>query len=197
MIVKSYEKEKAFRIMNTQSRRADLSPKELSEIHKKIGEMLSYKIVESFDLESVDIQHVQGIRTGESLSKDEKVLILVMMRSGLYLADGLKNIFNPNYYMEFVYGDFEHILEKYDGSYSLIVADSVINTGKTMKNILEASLKHNFKRKIGVALVMHNGALEIFSDIEDLEIHVARISTNFYVGKGKTDTGNRLFGRTW
>ena len=40
---------------------------------------------------------------------------------------------------------------------------------------------------------MQENAKEIFSKYENLVFYISRLSSNFYIGKGNIDTGNRLF----
>ena len=190
----NFESEKIFKILNTKSRIATLSNVELSEVHKKLGELLSYKLLEEFDLEKIKINHVQGQKEGFALSSKEKFLIIVLMRAGLYVADGLKNIFDNKYSFEMVNksDDIKEIIKKYNiENMNIIIVDSVINTGKSIKEIID--YLPNDKKIYVASLVIQEKAIQKFENYENLYFYIARISKNFYIGKGGTDTGNRLF----
>lgn len=196
MPINNFADENIFKILNTQSRRADLTPGQLSKIHVKLGELISHKILQTIDLEDIEIQHVQGIRKGIGIAANEKILIIAQMRSGLFVAEGIKEIFDGKYRFEMMEteNDLRKIMHKYDPEYNVIVADSVINTGKTMKNILDSLIKKRYKKIFVVTLVINSNGVKLLEDYKDVELYVARISDNFYKGTGNTDTGNRLFG---
>ena len=79
MKINNYENENIFKILNTKSRISTLSTVELSEVHKKLGELLSYKLLEEFQMIELEIDHVQGKKTGYGLDLNERFLIIVFM----------------------------------------------------------------------------------------------------------------------
>jgi uracil phosphoribosyltransferase len=194
-MLKDFSNKNIFKILSTESRRADLPPKELSEVHRKLGELLSFELLEFLNMEEIEIKHVQGIRKSISLSKKEKFIILTLMRGGLYVADGLKNVFDGKYNLEFVFNNDISFMEKYNNlaEYNLIIVDSVINTGKSIDDLLNQLSFYNFKRLFIVTLVIQEKAVKKYKENDNIILLTARISKNFYIGKGKTDTGNRLF----
>jgi uracil phosphoribosyltransferase len=196
MSVKEYSNENIFKILSTESRKANLTAGNLAKVHTKLGELLSYKVLDEFILKDIDIQHVQGIRKGKGFPENELFLILVLMRGGLYVAEGFKNIFDGNYIIEFLNeNNLDLVLNKYDlTKYNIIIVDSVINTGKSILNILDKITIYNMKKIFIISIVMQEKAVAIFNEISNITCYVARISKNFYIGKGHTDTGNRLFG---
>jgi len=192
--INNYENENIFKILNTKSRIFTLSTVELSEIHKKLGELLSYKLLEEFKIEEIEIDHVQGKKIGYDLDVNENFLIIVLMRGGLYVAEGFKNIFDNKYNFEMInsFNEIEKIKEEYDiNNTNIIIIDSVINTGNSIKEIVD--LFPNDKKIYIVSLVMQKKAKAIFKDYKNLVFYIARLSSNFYIGKGNIDTGNRLF----
>lgn len=197
-MIKDLSKKNIFKLLATESRRADLTPNQLAEIHKKLGELLSYEILDFVDMEEIEIQHVQGVKKSTSISNSEKFIILVLMRGGLYVAEGIKEILDGRYKFEFVNNDKEilSILSKYKNdasNYNLIIVDSVINTGKSIDQVLLISNQLNFKRQFITTLVIQKNAVAKY-DLTDITLLTVRVSPNFYIGKGKTDTGNRIFG---
>ena len=139
---------------------------------------------------------MQGIRKGTGIASSEKILIIAQMRSGLFVAEGIKEIFDGRYKFEMMddENDLQQIMTKYDQEYNVIVADSVINTGITMQSILDILIQRQYKRIFIVALVMNSNGSKLLENYKNVELYVARISDNFYKGIGNTDTGNRLFG---
>lgn len=194
MKINNYENENIFKILNTKSRISTLSTVELSEIHKKLGELLSYKLLEEFKIKEIEIDHVQGKKIGYDLDSKEMFLIIVLMRGGLYVAEGFKNIFDNKYNFEMINSvdEIERIKETYDiENNNIVIIDSVINTGKSIKEIVD--LFPNNKKIYIVSLVMQENAKKIFIDYTNLVFYISRLSKNFYIGKGNIDTGNRLF----
>jgi uracil phosphoribosyltransferase len=196
MIINLEDNSKAAKIISTQSRCADLSPVHLKEIHRTLGRLLSYKYVDRLDLEQVDINHVQGIKKGLDISSSEFTLLLVMMRSGLYVADGFREILGSNSRLEFIYGKDELLktLSIYDlKTMNVVIIDSVINTGKSVRDIIDTF--PNCKSLTVACQVMHSDFARSFY-VKNANVHfmTCRISENFYIGNGKTDTGDRLFG---
>ena len=189
----------------TQTRRADISPKELSENHKYLGRFLAENISDFLEMEEIDINHPQGIKKGKSI-KESNVIILCFMRAGLYVAEGIREVLH-NASLVTVKPIKGAGLNKNDLSQlppdlynrHIIIADSVVNTGKSLFPVLE-QLENCGVKSIHVAsLVMPLKTAQhiksTYKESEKICFHIARISENSYVGKGKTDTGNRLFGK--
>lgn len=196
MITSLENDSKAVQILATQSRRADINPISLKEIHRTLGQLLSYEYVNFLDLHQIEISHVQGLKKGLDIAPHEFTLILTMMRSGLYVADGFREILGSHARLEFIFekANIKDIFSKYDvNNINIVIVDSVINTGNSVKNII--SSLPGFKSLTVVCQVMHSDfAQSKFANREDINFITCRISKNFYVGNGKTDTGNRLFG---
>ena len=186
----------AVKIISTQSRRADLSPVLLEEIHRKLGRLLSYEFVNTLELEQVEINHVQGRKWGTGISSQDFTLIMVIMRSGLYVAEGFREILDSHSRLEFVYNknDVLDICSKYNLPVTnIVIVDSVINTGKSISDVLDEL--PSCRSLTVVCQVMYSGfAKSDYVQNSSTYFITCRISDNFYVGSGKTDTGNRLFG---
>jgi uracil phosphoribosyltransferase len=192
--IHNYENENIFKILNTKSRISTLSTVELSDIHRKLGELLSYKLLEEFKIKEIEINHVQGKRVGYDLDSKERFLIIVLMRGGLYVAEGFKNIFDNKYNFEMINSsdEIERIRRENDiNNTNIIIIDSVINTGNSIKEIVD--LFPNDKKIYIISLVMQEKAQAIFQGYQNLIFYISRLSSNFYIGKGNIDTGNRLF----
>lgn len=191
MVLKHYTDKNAIQLLSTQSRRMDITPFQLCQIHFELGKYLAYEIAEEFNLEEYDIQHPQGIRKGKKLNEDE-ISILSIIRAGNYASEGIRYVFqNSAYYQTFANIDNIPSLK----NKSIIIVDSVINTGNTIRPLLNKLLSQNVKKVIVACLVIpKKTAIEIEHEYPDVHFYAARVSENSYVGTGKSDTGNRLFG---
>jgi uracil phosphoribosyltransferase len=166
-----------------------------------MGRFLAYQVVQEFELEEYQIQHCEGPRPGVRIRDEERIGIVCLMRAGLYLAHGCRavlrrsplHLFSP----ERDKGLNPKELEELAGSRleTLILVDSVVNTGKTIRPIFAQAKAIGIKRVIvmaGVSPVAQGTS--IAEDYPDVVFYFGRLSHNSYVGKGGTDTGNRLFG---
>ena len=71
----------------------------------------------------------------------------------------------------------------------------MINTGATLIPTINQIEEFNPSKIIASSLVMPDTTMdEMKTNFPQIYFYIARISKNKYVGKGKTDTGNRLFG---
>jgi len=201
MTINHYTENKATQILATASRKIDITPYELSQVHLEIGKYMSFKILDEFDLEDYEINHPQGTKIGKRISDEKNIVILTFMRAGVFYGEGLRYIFQdaPFYYIspKRDFGILESELEKLPDFTNkiIILVDSVINTGATMFKVINQLKSYNPKKIIVTCTVMPDTTVDIIErDFKDIIFYITRISSNKYVGKGKTDTGNRLFG---
>jgi uracil phosphoribosyltransferase len=196
MIINLDSSSKALQLLNTQSRRADLSPVQLAEVHRALGRVLSYEYVNGMELETIQIAHVQGVKDGIGLGNGSFTVVIALMRSGLYVAEGFREILDGQSRLEFINGatDLPAVLNGYNLQEThVVLADSVINSGKSVEDIL--AVMPSCKSVTVVCQVMQEGfALSPLTNDDTVTFITCRISSNYYVGSGKTDTGDRLFG---
>ncbi|MCY1560461.1 uracil phosphoribosyltransferase [compost metagenome] len=85
------------------------------------------------------------------------------------------------------------------GGRTVVIVDSVINTGRSIREVLIAVEALQPTSIAVAALVAYRTNLEVLVDeFPNVDFHVARISDRSYIGRGSTDTGARLFGTsTW
>lgn len=190
MAIQDFTNKNAVQLLATQSRRTDISSTELCKIHFEMGKFLAYEILDEFTLKEIQIQHVQGVRKGMELDKKDKVVILAIMRAGLYAAEGVRSVFS----------DSQFILDSEAANVSIdwkdkvvIIVDAVINSGKTVLKVIEGFHKFTPKKIIVATLILQKEAMRIVEENPDISFYALRISENRYVGKGEADTGNRLF----
>ena len=122
------------------------------------------------------------------------------MRAGLYVTNGVREVLqhsallhvNPQRNVGLPASE----LAEFDrlGPRTSVLIDSVVNTGASLEPVL-AQLQERGQRIFVLTLV---GPVPTAERLErtwpDVTFLYARVSTNQYVGKGATDTGNRLFG---
>jgi uracil phosphoribosyltransferase len=196
-----FTNKKAVQILANQTRRTDITPFALSQSHIDLGKFLAYQICEEINLEECEIAHPQGKKKGVQIAHPQEIIILAFMRAGVYIGESLRTIFQKS--------PIFHVYPKRDKGLSekeleellpiqgkiIILADSVINTGKTIFPSIDQLQQYNPAKIIVTSLVMPDTtAIKIEEMYPNVYFYIARVSTNKYVGKGKTDTGNRLFG---
>jgi len=189
------------RLLATQSRRTDITPQELTRSHVALGRFLAGELVEHLALEPCVIQHPQGVRQGWQLAKESHIAVLCLMRAGLYVTEGVREVLTkaPVFHVDPKRGvgltdkDLDSLPFVEDQTFVLV--DSVINTGASMEPMFEQLRSRGAARIFVLTLV---GPVPTAQRLErehpDVHFLYARVSENQYVGKGKTDTGNRLFG---
>lgn len=147
----------------------------LREVHYYLGQEVAKLIAEDYFVQNKDIA------------------LLVMMRAGLPFGLGIADILDKNNNVEVMFSPLKEMnFSKFD---FVLIADAVINTGKT---IFE-NLKHiNNKNIIIVTNVLSEKNIDAF---EKMTVYTTRISKHSYKGSdakvisnGKgPDTGDRLF----
>jgi len=187
-------------VLATKSRDSTLPGHTLSQVHQKMGEYLGQHIVGLIGLEEIEFHHVQGIRKGPALSTKNNIVILPLLRAGLFAGLGIWDSLPSAAFVPItpIRGE-ELSSSQIKGMPSLtemivIVADAVINTGDSLEPVLRWILNQNPHQVIVCSLVTPVPTAErLASEYSNVEWVHSRVSTNQYVGKGGTDTGNRLF----
>jgi uracil phosphoribosyltransferase len=191
----------ASRLLSDRTRRSDLDTRDFSEAYADLGRFLAYQVLEQFELEEYQIQHCEGPRAGVRIRNEERIGIICLMRAGLYLAHGCRSVLRRSplhlFSPERDKGLSPKELDELAGSRldTLLIVDSVVNTGKTIRPIFAQAKSMGIKKVIvmvGVSPVAQGTS--IAEDYPEVMFYFARLSHNSYVGKGGTDTGNRLFG---
>jgi len=147
------------------------------------------------DVIDVPIPHVQGKTVLGVAIRDEKgVTIAAMMRAGEPLARGVYRVIQGARFVYHSPGNLLHV-----PGHTLILVDSVINSGKSIRDELGALSAPGggpFHGRIFVVSdVMQQEASEALPrEFPAVRFFALRVSGNKYTGSGGTDTGNRLFG---
>lgn len=190
------------RLLATETRRTDTSPRDLAESHAALGRYLAGELVERLPLEVSEIPHPQGVRPGWRVADEDRVALVVLMRAGLYVADGVRDVLrrapmihaSPSRAVGLVPSDLAALDET--RARTVVLIDSVVNTGASVEPIL-GQLAARAMTAFVVSLVSPVSTAERLEQAwPDVTFLFARVSTNQYVGVGATDTGNRLFGIT-
>ena len=195
-----YTERHLVRLLATDTRRTDTTPHDLARSHVALGRFLAGELVEHLDLEPCEIQHPQGLRHGFRVARERATAMIVLMRAGLYVAEGAREVLRAAPILHVSPRRGEGLspadLAELDAlrTTTSVRLDSVVNTGASIEPVL-AQLAGRGQRTFVLSLVSPvSTAQRLALAWPDVHFLFARTSENQYVGKGSTDTGNRLFG---
>jgi uracil phosphoribosyltransferase len=190
-----HSNEPMMRLLINKTRTAELSGPALAEAHRDVGKQLAGSIAQHVQLEEIAIHHVAGASTGVQIKPGSEPIIVALMRAGLFVAEGIWSRFPGSSLALHGYRTPLGSLPAKDRS--LVIVDSVINTGKTIREMICATKSLQPANIVVAALVAYRPNLEmLLNEFPDVHFHIARISDRSYIGRGSTDTGARLFGTT-
>ena len=201
MPLKHHSARPAAQLLANQSRRADIDARSLSEAHREIGRFLAHGLTDTLELESYTIQHCQGPREGVRIKDEHRVSVVCLMRSGQYLADGLRDVLRhaplfpvtPCRSSGLTERDVRMILNA--TPHTIVIVDAVVNTGESLRPVLTQLAANSSARLHVLAAVAPTPTAEkLASDFPAVTFEYLRLSDNQYVGRGPTDTGDRVFG---
>ncbi|KAI3338761.1 uracil phosphoribosyltransferase-domain-containing protein [Ustulina deusta] len=195
----------AAKLLMTPTRDANINGPDLRKAHRRIGWFLATGfLTELVGLEEYAIPHVQGHQTdGFRLRDEQHTVIVALMRGGEPMAFGVSDVLPSAAFVHANGPDDvgEHHLA---GKSTVILVDSVVNSGKTVVQFVQRV------RTIcpGIRIVVIAGVVQsqsvskgslahTLAHDSGLNIIALRLSDNKFSGKGTTDTGNRLFNTTW
>lgn len=169
---------------------------DLARAHRAVGRSLAAILARLIALEFYEIQHVTGPQQGVRIQPGSAPVFLALMRGGLFVAEGLWECFPGSALVPWKNeGDAFPYLPT-DGR-PIVIVDSVIDTGESLRPVLQAALARAGNVVIVASLVAYRPtALALEMEFPDVPIIVARLSDHQYKGRGSTDTGGRLFGTT-
>ncbi|KAJ7021967.1 uracil phosphoribosyltransferase-domain-containing protein [Mycena alexandri] len=194
----------AAKLLMTPMRDARISGPALQAAHGSVGWYLATTFLPKLvGLEEVPIPHVQGNQTtGHCLRHEKKTVIVALMRGGEPMALG---VYKALPLAEFVHAKkSEELDNKYlDGRETVVLVDSVVNSGKSVKEFVQhiRALNSNIRIVVVAGVIqaqsISDGILgDILAGDDNVGFVSLRLSDNKYTGKGTTDTGNRLFNST-
>lgn len=114
------------------------------------------------------------------------------MRAGLYVGQGVRNILDSDDQVFILSNNVDDIELIYIDGRDVIIVDSVINTGETIINYINSF--QSAKSVSCISIVMQSLFKKTADQYPNVLFLTSRVSENYYIGKGATDTGNRLFG---
>lgn len=184
------------RILVNQTRLKVTESTRLAQAHREVGRLLAKPFAERLTLEEYDIEHVTGPSKGVRVASGREPIILALLRAGLFLAEGIRESF-PESSLILIEPGQVNIPQIPAFGRPLLLVDGVINSGKSIRPLIESALARRASKVVVAALVAHRDGVEDLSrDFPTVDFIIARISEHSYVGKGGTDTGARLFGTT-
>ena len=177
---------------------------------ERIGEVISYEISKTLDYKSQTVSTPLGTKIMQLPKKD--VVLCSILRAGLPLHNGLLNYFDDAenafisaYRKHISETEFEIKVEYFaspnlDGK-TLILADPMLATGRSLASVYEGLKKHGTPKEIHLACVI--GATEGLNYIkqyfpEDTKLWIATVDENLnkkgYIVPGLGDAGDLSFG---
>ena len=194
----------ATKLLATRMRDAAVAGPDLREAHRRVGWYLANEFLgDVVGLEKRLIQHVQGRPSeGYQLFHEKQTTIVALMRGGEPMAYGVNDAFPLAMFVHAKDAD-DLKLHHLEGQLTVILVDSVINTGETVVAFVKHVRKlHATIRIVVVAGVVQDQCLSEGGLKQRLAHHVKlhlvalRLSKTKFKGSGTTDTGNRLFNTT-
>ena len=197
----------AAKLLATPMRDAGVAGPHLREAHRRVGRYLAFEyLADVVGLEAAPIRHVLGFQTsGHRLFHEQQTTIVALMRGGEPMAYGVNDAFPLAMFVHAT--DAVNIKPHHlQGQITIILVDSVVNTGKTVVEFVQHVRKlHATIRIVVIAGVVQaqcitgtgGGSLNrTLKDHAKLHLIALRTSDTSYIGTGTTDTGNRLFNTT-
>ncbi|MCJ1417150.1 hypothetical protein MMC32_003489 [Xylographa parallela] len=194
----------AAKLLAAPMRNAAIAGPDLREAHRRVGRYLALEfLADVLGLEQPPIQHVLGHQTrGYKLVHEQQTTIVALMRGGEPMAFGVSDALPLAMFVHA--GDANDIkLHHLEGQLTVILDDSVINTGKTVVEFVQHIRKlHATVRIVVVAGVVQaqcvsGGSLnQTLANYPQVHLIALRLSDTKFTGSGNTDTGNRLFNTT-
>ena len=195
---------KAAKLLATPMRDAAVAGPNLREAHRRVGWYLGIEFLpDVVGLEQCPIRHVLGRQTrGYRLFHEKQTTIVALMRGGEPMAYGVSDAFPLAMFVHARDAD-DIKLHHLEGQLTVILVDSVINTGKTIVESVQQIRKlHATIRIVIVAGVVQaqcvsgGGLKQALARYANLHLIAMRLSETKFTGTGTTDTGNRLFNTT-
>jgi uracil phosphoribosyltransferase len=189
----------------TPTRDASVSGTALREAHRRIGFHLSITYLSTIlGISEYPITHVQGhITAGWRVRHEEKTTIVAIMRGGEPMAFGVNDAL-PIAMFVHASGPEDIKRRHVEGQRTIILVDSVINSGETMMEFVRRAREIHARIEIVVvagviqveAVERGGGLTGSVKNCPNFSVVALRVSENRFTGSGGTDTGNRLFNTT-
>jgi uracil phosphoribosyltransferase/adenylate kinase/phosphoserine phosphatase len=191
------------KLLMTPMRDARISGPILRAAHYQVGWYLATEfLADIIGTEEYPIPHVQGHdTTGHRLLHEDQTSVVALMRGGEPMALGVSSAFPL---AQFVHAKDPKDLRLHHlhGQKTIVLVDSVVNSGKTIVRFAQHIRNLNASvRIVVIAGVVQAQAVSSLSQAlvghtDNFSLIALRLSDNKFTGKGTTDTGNRLFNTT-
>jgi len=178
---------------------------------ERIGEVLSYELSKKLRFKDAEVVTPLGVKKTSKMADD--IVLCSIMRAGLPLHQGILNYFDAaenafiSAYRHHPYGqdDFD-VIVKYLAAPSikkktLILADPMLATGKTMENVLKALESHGTAAQIHiVAVIGSEEGVKFIENVfpENTHLWIADIDSELnskgYIIPGLGDSGDLSYG---
>lgn len=178
--------------LNGKSRNKELRNNKLASLHTQIGEVLGQAMLNFRPTESGFIKTVQNIDCTIQKVSRKNITIVVLMRAGLYVGQGVRNILDSDDQVYLLSNTVDDVDLVYIRNRDIVIVDSVINSGKTIIKYIDYF--KDAKSISCISIVMQSRFTDIAKKYLDILFLTSRVSDNYYIGAGAIDTGNRLFG---
>jgi uracil phosphoribosyltransferase/phosphoserine phosphatase len=192
------------KLLMTPTRDARVAGPVLREAHRRVGWYLATEFVtDIIGVEEYPIPHVQGHQTsGHRLFQEQQTSIVALMRGGEPMALGVNDAF-PLAMFVHASQPPDIKLHHLQGRRTLLLVDSVVNSGKTVMEFvrhvrsLDATIHIVVIAGVVQSQVISARSLARAPECDaNLSLVALRLSDNKFTGRGTTDTGNRLFNTT-
>lgn len=179
--------------LNGKTRDARNNGTRLAKIHREIGRILGQHHLSRKPFRATEITTVQDKRSEISVLDTADLTIVALLRAGLYVAEGVRDLLDdaPHHYLlSRRPNDLDH---RFIDGKDVLLVDAVINTGKSIESYIQAAAA---ARSIACFSIVVQDEFRIKAEDQhrDIAFITSRVSENGFVGRGQTDTGNRLFG---
>ncbi len=194
----------AAKLLATPMRDAGFAGPVLREAHRRAGWYLAIEFVANIvGLEPSPIRHVLGqSASGSRLFHEHQTTIVALMRGGEPMALGVSDAFPSAMFVHASDPDGLK-LHHLEGQLTVVLVDSVINTGKSIVEFVQhiRSLHATIRIVVVAGVVqadnINKGNLQkALARHAGIHLVALRLSDTSFVGSGTTDTGNRLFQTT-
>lgn len=193
-MINDYTQDPVMRLLVNSTRLAHVSGPALAEAHRAVGRALAPALGRNLVLDDVSIEHVAGTSTGVQMKAGSEPIVVAMLRAGLFVAEGIWSSLPGS---SLVLHETGAKLEMPAAHRTIIIVDSVINTGRSLRSVLDRIGElHPGDIRVAALVAFKGNLASLSSDYPGVEFHLARVSERSYVGKGSTDTGSRLYGTT-
>ncbi len=184
------------RLLVNRTRLASTAGPALARAHRGVGRALAQVVARHLSLEDYEIQHVTGTQRGVRVTPGAEPVFMALMRGGLFVAEGLWECFPDSALVPWK-ADGDNIPHLPTDNRPVVIVDSVIDTGETLRPVLRGVLRiHPMPTMVATLVAYRPTALALEREFPSVTFAIARLSDHQYKGRGPTDTGGRLFGTT-